>query len=272
MAQRVTPQDEGVVSLPLVPLRDIVVFPQTMVPFVVGRKASLLAVEQALAGDKRLFLSTQCSAQDDEPSAEDINAVGTTASIVQHLKLGSGNVKLLVEGSARARVVEIEKEAGGQFRVRVRMIECEVDVTPELRKLMTRVGELFERFIKYSPGLPQETMLSTVRIAEPGRLGDTIAAHLPVGVEEKQALLESTSPGDRLEKIAGILEIEIEKLRMDTKIHNRVKSQMERAQKEYYLNEKMKAIQEELGRRDDRINENEEFRKKIEQAKMPADA
>jgi ATP-dependent Lon protease len=272
MAERVTPQGEDVISLPLVPLRDIVVFPQTMVPFVVGRKASLLAVEEALAGDKQLFLSTQSNAHEDEPSAEEINVVGTTASIVQHLKLGNGNVKLLVEGVGRARLIQIEKRTGGQFRVQVKSIEREVEVTPEIRKLMGRVGEAFERFIKYSPGLPQETMLSTVRIAEPGRLADTIAAHLPVGVEEKQSLLESTSPADRLERIAECLDVEIEKLRMDTKIHNRVKHQMERAQKEYYLNEKMKAIQQELGRKDERINENEEFRQKIEKANMPLDA
>jgi ATP-dependent Lon protease len=261
-----------VITLPLVPLRDIVVFPQTMVPFVVGRKSSLLAVERALAGDKKLYLSTQRDAKVDDPSIDEISSVGTTASVVQHLKLANGNVKLLVEGSARGRILEIEREEGGYFLVMVKLLERQVRLTPELQELMKRVAELFERFIKHSPGLPYETMLSTVRITDPARLSDTIAAHLPIGVEEKQTLLETTSPADRLTRVARLLDVEIEKLRVDKKIHSRVKHQMERAQKEYYLNEKMKAIQQELGRKDERINETEEFRQKIEQAKMPAEA
>jgi len=272
MAERDQRSDESTANLPLVPLRDIVVFPQTMVPFVVGRKTSLLAVDRALAGDKRLFLSTQRNAKIDDPSPEEINTIGTTASIVQHLKLANGNVKLLVEGVARCRLLEIERDDAGFFQVEVAFIEREVEVTPELQEVMKRVGDLFERFIKHSPGLPYETMLSTMRIAEPGRLSDTIAAHLPGDIQEKQLLLETTSPADRLLRVAGMLEIEIEKLRVDKKIHGRVKTQMERAQKEYYLNEKMKAIQSELGRKDDRLNENEEFHKKIEDAKMPTDA
>jgi len=272
MPERPKRSDELVSGLPLVPLRDIVVFPHTMVPFVVGRKTSLLAVERALAADKRLFLSTQRNARVDEPTAEEINTVGTQATIVQHLKLANGNVKLLVEGICRARVVEIEQDAEGFFEVAARSIEREVEITPELQARIDEVGELFERFIKQSPGLPYETLLSTVRISDPGRLGDTIAAHLPIDVGEKQVLLETTSPAERLEQVAGFLKVEIEKLRMDKKIHSRVKTQMERAQKEYYLNEKMKAIQQELGRNDDRLNEIEEFREKIEKAKMAVDA
>ena len=272
MPERPKRSDELVSGLPLVPLRDIVVFPHTMVPFVVGRKTSLLAVERALTADKRLFLSTQRNARVDEPTAEEINTVGTQATIVQHLKLANGNVKLLVEGICRARVVEIEQDAEGFFQVAARSIEREVEITPELQARIDEVGELFERFIKQSPGLPYETLLSTVRISDPGRLGDTIAAHLPIDVAEKQVLLETTSPAERMERVARFLKVEIEKLRMDKKIHSRVKTQMERAQKEYYLNEKMKAIQQELGRKDDRLNEIEEFREKIEKAKMAVDA
>jgi ATP-dependent Lon protease len=272
MPERSPRSDDRVSSLPLVPLRDIVVFPQTMVPFVVGRKPSLLAVERALAADKRLFLSTQRNARVDDPSPEEINTVGTTASIVQHLKLANGNVKLLVEGICRARLLEIEQDEGGFYRVQAKSIEQQVEFNAELREQMKRVGELFERYIKHSPGLPYETMLSTVRISEPGRLSDTVAAHLPMTVEEKQVLLETTAPTERLTRVATLLESEIEKLRMDRKIHNRVKNQMERAQKEYYLNEKMKAIQQELGRKEDRLNENDEFQRKIEEAKMPAEA
>jgi ATP-dependent Lon protease len=256
----------------MVPLRDIVVFPHTMVPFVVGRPSSLMAVERALAGEKKLFVSTQRNAKVDQPNPDEINSVGTVASIVQHLKLPNGNVKLLVEGEGRARILEMEEDPEGFFEVVLKPIERQTDVTPEVQETMNRVSGLFERFIKYSPGLPYETMLSTVRISDPGRLADTIAAHLPVGVDEKQSLLEMVPAADRLDAVARMLDAEIEKLRVDKKITNRVKKQMEKAQKEYYLNEKIKAIQQELGRKDDRVNEIEEFRQKIESAGMPTEA
>ncbi len=272
MEERASRSADNVTTLPMVPLRDIVVFPHTMVPFVVGRRASLLAVESALAGTKRLFLSTQRSAKVDQPTPDEINSVGTVASIVQHLKLPNGNVKLLVEGISRARVLEIEEHPEGFFRAVLKPIERQAEVTPELQEVMNKVSSLFERFIKYSPGLPYETLLSTVRIADPGRLADTVSAHLPVGVEDKQGLLETIAPAARLSQVARVLEAEIEKLRVDKKINNRVKKQMEKAQKEYYLNEKIKAIQQELGRKDERINEIDEFRQKIEAAGMPAEA
>ncbi len=272
MEERGKRSSEPVTTLPMVPLRDIVVFPHTMVPFVVGRRPSLLAVERALAGDKRLFLATQRNPRVDNPSPDEINGVGTVATIVQHLKLPNGNLKLLVEGGFRARVLEIEEDPEGFFAVVLKNIEREVEAGPELQETMGRVSGLFERFIKYSPGLPYETMLSTVRIADPGRLADTIAAHLPVGADDKQMLLETISPPERLEEVGRLLDREIEKLRVDKKISNRVKKQMEKAQKEYYLNEKIKAIQQELGKKDDRVNENDEFRQKIETAKMPPEA
>jgi ATP-dependent Lon protease len=256
----------------MVPLRDIVVFPHTMVPFVVGRRSSLMAVERALAGEKKLFVSTQRNAKVDQPNPDEINSVGTVVSIVQHLKLPNGNVKLLVEGAGRARILEMEEDPEGFFEVVLKSIERPAEVGPEVQETMNRVSTLFERFIKYSPGLPYETMLSTVRISDPGRLADTIAAHLPVSVDEKQNLLEMVPAADRLEAVARMLDAEIEKLRVDKKITNRVKKQMEKAQKEYYLNEKIKAIQQELGRKDDRVNEIEEFRQKIEAAGMPVEA
>ncbi len=272
MEARARRSQDSVATLPLVPLRDIVVFPHTMVPFVVGRKASLLAVERALSGGKRIFLSTQRSAKVDQPTPDEINSVGTIATIVQHLKLANGNVKLLVEGVSRARILEFDEDPEGFFRVVLKPIDRQVEVTPDLQEVMSRVSTLFERYIKFSPGLPYETLLSTVRISDPGRLADTIAAHLPIGVEEKQALLETVSPLDRLGDVARSLEAEVEKLRVDKKINSRVKKQMEKAQKEYYLNEKIKAIQQELGRKDERVNEIEEFRQKIEAAGMPAEA
>jgi ATP-dependent Lon protease len=272
MDERATRSANEVRALPMVPLRDIVVFPHTMVPFVVGRKSSLLAVERALAADKRIFLSTQRNPVVDDPSPEEVNAVGTTATIVQHLKLPNGNVKLLVEGIERARLIDIEQAEDGYLSVVVKCIEREAEPTPELQGLVSRVSGLFEQYIKHAPGLPYETMLSTVRISDARRLSDTIAAHLTISADEKQTLLETTSPLARLEQLTRLLDLEIEKLRVDKKIHTRVKKQMEKAQKEYYLSEKVKAIQQELGRKDDRVNEVEEFRHKIAHSGMPAEA
>ena len=258
-------------SLPLVPLRDIVVFPYTMVPFVVGRKSSLVAVEQALLHNKKVFLATQRDAKVDNPQTDDINVIGTVANIVQSLKLPNGNIKLLVEGVARGRIIELQEE-NETFVALLKLIDKRVELTPELEGEMQKAVSLFEKYVKLSPNLPYETMISTIRVSEPGRLTDTIAAHLQISVEEKQNLLEAFNPKDRLTTIVTMLDNEIEKLRVDRRIHSRVKKQMEKAQKEYYLSEKMKAIQQELGRKDDRVNEVDEFRQKIEAAGMPAEA
>ncbi len=272
MSESSSQRPDTIENLPMVPLRDIVVFPHTMVPFVVGRKPSLLAVESALAGGKRIFLSTQRNAQTDVPTPDEINSVGTIATIVQHLKNPNGNVKLLVEGIGRARLLELEENEDGFFRVVVKRLDRDAVADDETKELMSETSTMFERFIKYSPGLPYETMLSTVRIQEPGRLADTIAAHLPINIEQKQALLECISPVERLTEIRQLLEGEVDKLRVDKKINSRLKTQMETAQKEYYLNEKIKAIQEELGHKDHRINEVEELRTKIKTSRMSKDA
>src|SRR5882672_4403008 len=263
--------DDKTERLPLVPLRDVVVFPYTMIPFVVGRRSSLLAVERALAGDKRIFLATQRDAKIDDPKPEEINAIGTVANIVQSLKLPNGNIKLLVEGAARGRVQSLETVDGCLVAV-LALVDPKAELTPEVETEMGKVASLFEKYVKLSPNLPYETMISTIRVSEPGRLTDTIAAHLQVGVEEKQNLLETFDPKERLVMLVELLEGEIEKLRVDRRIHHRGKKQMERAQKDYYLNEKMKAIQQELGRKDDRGNEIEELKEKIEAAKMPKEA
>src|SRR5881296_1010555 len=252
--------------LPLVPLRDVVVFPYTMIPFVVGRKSSLVAVEKALLGDKRIFLATQRDAKPDE-----INFIGTIANIFQSLKLPNGNIKLLVEGVTRGKVLEI-RENEGYLSAQLEPIEGKVELTTEIETEMGKVVSLFEKYVKLSPNLPYETMISTIRVSEPGRLTDTIAAHVQVGIEEKQNLLETFNPAERLTILANLLDAEIEKLRVDRRIHQRVKKQMEKAQKEYYLNEKMKAIQQELGRKDDKLNEVEELKEKIAAAKMPKEA
>src|SRR5262245_35133509 len=271
MSNAIESRSQRLEFLPLVPLRDVVVFPYTMIPFVVGRKSSLVAVEKALAADKRIFLATQRDAKIDDPKPEEINAVGTVANIVQSLKLPNGNIKLLVEGSARGRVQGIEVVESCMLAA-LTIIDTKTDLTPDIETEMGKVVSLFEKYVKLSPNMPYETMISTIRVSEPGRLTDTIAAHLQVEVEAKQSLLEVFNPVERLSLLSGILDAEIEKLRVDRRIHQRVKKQMEKAQKEYYLNEKMKAIQQELGRKDDKLNEVEELKQRIQAAKMPKEA
>ncbi len=254
-------------TLPIVPLRDVVVFPHMMMPFVIGRPSSTRALEHALLKDKRIFLAAQHDASVDDPRPDDVYTMGCVANVVQSLKLPDGNIKVLVEGVDRARAVEW-KEDKGFFRVVVKVLPRQKD-TGEVEATMGKVVSLFEQYVKLSNNLHYDAMIQAVRVDDPGKLADTIAAHLLVGVDEKQNLLEIISPLERLNRIAGILEIEVDKLQVDRRIQSRVKKQMEKAQKEYYLNEKMKAIQKELGRKDEKGNEIDDLKKKIEQAKMP---
>src|SRR5712691_6851828 len=258
-------------TLPMVPLRDVVVFPHMMIPFVIGRPSSIKALEYALVKGKRIFLSAQHDATRDNPGPDEIHTLGTICNIVQSLKLPDSNVKVLVEGLDRGRALEF-KEHEGFFKVVVKLIPKQVESGSGVEALMSKVIALFEQYVKLSNNLHYDAMLAAVRVEDPGKLGDTIASHLVVSVEEKQNLLEIFAPQERLTRIHSILEAEVEKLQVDKRIQGRVKKQMERAQKEYYLNEKMKAIQKELGRKDDRLNEVEELRKKIEMAKMPKEA
>src|SRR5687767_14951920 len=255
-------------TLPIVPLRDVVVFPHMMMPFVIGRPSSTRALEHALLKDKRIFLAAQHDAAVDDPQPADIYTMGCVANIVQSLKLPDGNIKVLVEGIERARAVEW-KEDKGFYRVVVKVVPKHKETGVDAEGTMSRVVSLFEQYVKLSNNLHYDAMIAAVRVDDPGKLADTIAAHLLVGVDEKQNLLEIISPVERLNRIAGILEAEVDKLQVDRRIQSRVKKQMEKAQKEYYLNEKMKAIQKELGRKDDKGNEVDELKKKIEQAKMP---
>ncbi|MGE3274121.1 MAG: endopeptidase La [Vicinamibacterales bacterium] len=255
-------------TLPIVPLRDVVVFPHMMMPFVIGRPSSIRALEHALGKDKRIFLAAQHDASVDDPGAEDIYTMGTVANVVQSLKLPDGNIKVLVEGVDRARVIEW-KEDKGFYRVDVKVLARQKDQSGDVEATMSRVVSLFEQYVKLSNNLHYDAMIAAVRVDDPGKLADTIAAHLLVGVDEKQNLLEIISPLERLNRIASILEAEVDKLQVDRRIQSRVKKQMEKAQKEYYLNEKMKAIQKELGRKDEKGNEIEELRKKIDQSRMP---
>src|SRR5687767_4907427 len=258
-------------TLPLVPLRDVVVFPHMMMPFVIGRPSSIKALEYALLKGKRIFLSAQHDATRDNPGPEEIHTLGTICNIVQSLKLPDGNVKVLVEGLDRGRALEF-KEEQGFLKVVVKLIPRQVETGSGIEAVMSKVIALFEQYVKLSNNLHYDAMLAAVRVEDPGKLADTIASHLVLPVEEKQNLLDIFSPQDRLQRILAILEGEVDKLQVDKRIQGRVKKQMERAQKEYYLNEKMKAIQKELGRKDDRLNEVEELRKKIELARMPKDA
>jgi ATP-dependent Lon protease len=255
--------------LPMMPIRDVVIFPHMMTPFVVGRESSVRALEEALAGDKKIFLATQHDASVDEPSPEEIFQVGTVANIVQSLKLQDGNIKVLVEGMERAKAVSITDEEGF-FRAMVKTYHFKVEPGPQLEQLSGRVQTLFEQYVKLSQNLNYETMLAAIRVDDPGKLADTVGANLQLNIEEKQELLEIFDPVDRLTRVAEMLDIEIEKLNMDRTIQGRVKRQMEKAQKEYYLNEKIKAIQKELGRGEK--SEIDELKKKIDAAGMPAEA
>jgi len=255
-------------TLPIVPLRDVVVFPHMMLPFVIGRPSSTRALEHALATDKRIFLAAQHDASIDDPQPADIFTMGCVANVVQSLKLPDGNVKLLVEGLDRARVIEW-KEDKGFYRVTIKVLSRKAEASADTEAVMARVVALFEQYVKLSNHLQHDAMLAAVRVDDPSRLADTISAHLQVGVDEKQNLLEIIAPVERLTRIVTVLESEVDKLQVDRRIQSRVKKQMEKAQKEYYLNEKMKAIQRELGRKDDKNNETDDLKRKIDQAKMP---
>src|ERR1700678_2903379 len=255
-------------KLPMMPIRDMVIFPHMMTPFVVGRESSVRALEEALSGDRKIFLATQHDASVDEPNADDIYETGTIGNIVQSVKMPDGNIKVLVEGVERARATDIN-DVDGFFVATVRTGKTHLELTPAVEQLMQRVHSLFEQYVKLQQSLNYETMAATVRADEPAKLADTIAANLQLSIEEKQQLLEVFDPENRLSKVADVLDVAIEKLNMDRTIQSRVKRQMEKAQKEYYLNEKIKAIQKELGRGEK--SEFDELKKKIESAGMPKD-
>src|SRR6266542_1284523 len=256
-------------KLPLVPLRDMVVFPQQMAPFVVGRDSSIRALEAALATpSKRLFLAAQKNPQLDEPRPQDIYSVGVVATVAQSLKLPNGHIKVMVEGVGRGRILGFEE--------RPEFLTVSIEAMPErpydpneLKEYMGKVLGLFEQYAKLSHHLAFEGIAASLKIDDPERFADTLSAHLAVSTTEKQTLLEAESVYERLQKLQDILEIEIEKVNIDRRINNKVKKQMEKAQKEYYLNEKIKAIHQELGRKDDKTDDLEDLKVKIEKAGMP---
>jgi ATP-dependent Lon protease len=249
----------------MMPIRDVVIFPFMMTPFVVGRESSVRALEEALAADKKIFLATQHDASIDEPKAAEIYQVGTIVNIVQSLKLPDGNIKVLVEGIERGKILQVV-DTEGFMQATVRVARYATETNQTLEASMQRVTSLFEQYVKLCQALNYETMISAVRMEDPAKLTDVISANLQLSIEEKQELLEIFDPAERLTRIADVLDIEIEKLNVDRTIQSRVKRQMEKAQKEYYLNEKIKAIQKELGRGEK--SEFDELKKKIESAGM----
>jgi ATP-dependent Lon protease len=253
----------------MMPIRDVVIFPHMMTPFLVGRESSVRALEEALAGDKKIFLATQHDASVDEPRPDEIFAVGTVANIVQSLKQADGNLKVLVEGVERGKILSVSEEEGF-FRATIKTFGFKIETGAQLDALTSRVTSLFEQYVKLSQNVNYDTMVAAIRGDDPGKLADTVGANMQLAIEEKQELLEIFDPVDRLTRVAEMLDIEIEKLNVDRTIQGRVKRQMEKAQKEYYLNEKIKAIQKELGRGEK--NEFDELKKKIESAGMTKDA
>ncbi len=257
--------------LPAVPLRDMVVYPHMMAPFVVGRRPSVVALERALGrSDKQIFLATQCDPKIDEPGEEDIHRLGVVARVVQHLQLASGNIKVMVEGLSRARLLDMEVE-DGCLMAQVERVSVEVPDDDAVTGYMTQLIELFKEYAKLSHHLSAEGVLASLQTDDPDQFADILAAHLSQPTSEKQDLLEIIDPVDRLQRLHDLLDMEIEKLNIDRRISSRVKKQMEKAQREYYLSEKIKAINEELGRTDN-TEELAELKKNIEESGMSAEA
>jgi ATP-dependent Lon protease len=261
----------GDMRLPLLPLRDIIVFPHMVVPLFVGRPKSMQALEEAMAGDKQLLLAAQRRAKTDDPNAEDIFSIGTVGHIIQLLRFPKGPVKVLVEGRARAQI--------RAFTQIDPFFMCDVDDLPEpdddpslVAALMRSVQDVFDDYVKLNTRIPPEMLVSVRTIDEPGRLADTIVAHVALKLKDKQELLETVSPAKRLERLGELMQGEIEIRQVEKKLRTRVKKQMEKQQKEYYLNEQMQAIQKELGDRDEFKNELSELEAKIKSKRMSKEA
>ena len=260
--------------MPVLPLRDVVVYPFMVIPLFVGREKSILALEAAMEEEKQILLVAQKNASQDEPEAEDLYDVGTVANILQLLKLPDGTIKVLVEGGERAKILHL---IGNEeyFNAQISLIEsAETNALDERESevLMRSVLAQFDQYVKLSKKVPPEILSSLSSIEEPGRLADTIAAHMSLKIDEKQKILEMASLRERLEHLIGLMEAEIDLLQVEKRIRGRVKRQMEKSQREYYLNEQMKAIQKELGDLDDGHNEMDELASKIEKAGMSKEA
>ena len=261
--------DSHILDLPVLPLRDVVVFPHMVIPLFVGRDKSMRALEQAMESDKRILLLAQKSAETDDPAAADMYSVGTLAQVLQLLKLPDGTIKVLVEGTARVNVSDISERDGSLYGRGEEVDSSDMREGREVEAVARSLMSLFEQYVKTNRKLPPELLQTLAGIDEPGRLADTIAAHLGVRLSDKQRLLETLEIGDRLELLVGFVDGEIDVQQLEKRIRGRVKSQMEKSQREYYLNEQMKAIQKELGELDDAPNELEDLARKVAEAGMP---
>ncbi|MDA8389249.1 MAG: endopeptidase La [Gammaproteobacteria bacterium] len=258
-------------TLPVLPLRDVVVFPHMVIPLFVGRKKSIKALENAMEGGKQIMLVAQKSASDDDPVPQDIHRIGTIANILQLLKLPDGTVKVLVEGEQRAAVDRFI-ETDDYFAAEIHRLDAEGLNDKEGEALMRSVLNEFDQYVKLNMKIPPEILTSLAGIDDGGRLADTVTAHLSLKIDEKQQILEMLNVRDRLEHILGVMESEIDLLQVEKRIRGRVKRQMEKSQREYYLNEQMKAIQKELGDLEETPSETEELAQKIKKAGMPKEA
>src|ERR1700757_306756 len=258
-------------TLPVLPLRDIVVFPHMVVPLFVGRDKSVRALEEVMKGDKQILLATQKNSSDDDPAPSAIFDIGVIATVLQLLKLPDGTVKVLVEGRARARIESFTDETEF-YQAHGAPVDEGGGQAHEAEALSRAVVEQFENYIKLNKKVPPEALASIPQIAEPGKLADSIAGHLSVKIADKQALLEIFNVVKRLEKVYALMEGEISVLQVEKKIRSRVKRQMEKTQREYYLNEQMKAIQRELGEQDDQRDELMELEKRIKKTKLSKEA
>ncbi len=261
----------GITKAPLLPLRDIIVFPHMVVPLFVGRQRSIKALEEATQKQSLIFLSSQKDAKTNEPAEDDIYKIGTLGSVVQMLKLPDGTVKVLIEGKRRAKIAKFVANPDF-FLVEVEDAPEVIERNTEIEALVREVHTTFENYVKLKKKIPPEMVMSVSSIDDPGRLGDTIVAHLGIKIEDRQNLLETFNAAERLEKVLGHMRAEIEILEVERRIRSRVKKQMERSQKEYYLNEQMRAIQKELGEKDEFKNEIQEIEDKLKQKKLSAEA
>jgi len=256
-------------ALPVLPLRDVVVYPHMVIPLFVGRDKSMRALEHAMEGERQILLVAQKSPDIDDPASDDLHEVGTLAGVLQLLKLPDGTVKVLVEGQARVSIEEYRTESG-MLMARSRVIEPVYSAKErELDVISRTLVSLFEQLVKQSRKLPPEVLATLSGIDDPSRLADSIAAHLTVRMAEKQKVLETADVGQRLELLIGLVDGEMDLQQVEKRIRGRVKSQMEKSQREYYLNEQMKAIQKELGEGEEGVNEIEDLQRKIEDAGMP---
>ncbi|ENW9205482.1 endopeptidase La [Escherichia coli] len=265
------PERSERIEIPVLPLRDVVVYPHMVIPLFVGREKSIRCLEAAMDHDKKIMLVAQKEASTDEPGVNDLFTVGTVASILQMLKLPDGTVKVLVEGLQRARISALS-DNGEHFSAKAEYLESPTIDEREQEVLVRTAISQFEGYIKLNKKIPPEVLTSLNSIDDPARLADTIAAHMPLKLADKQSVLEMSDVNERLEYLMAMMESEIDLLQVEKRIRNRVKKQMEKSQREYYLNEQMKAIQKELGEMDDAPDENEALKRKIDAAKMPKEA